>query len=245
MKTIWVVTLFPQYFSSLTTRGVVARAFQRGGLVLRTHLLRGSGGERDFKGVDDAPYGGGQGMVMRADVLGEALRSISKETKKPLRDYHVVFPSPRGKVWNHSLARDFSQRLTDGAALDMIFICGRYEGVDERFVEKYVQEEISMGDYVLSGGELAVMAILDSSLRLCPGVLGHPLSAEEESFSKGLLEFPTYTRPLSFEGMGVPEELTSGHHQKILQWRQEQSFLITKRYRPDLLRGKRVGEDAP
>ena len=233
MKTIWVVTLFPQYFTPLVERGVVGKAFQGKGLTLRALLLRGAN-PTDFKGVDEAPYGGGQGMVIRPDVLQKALKDICNQAQRPLSEFHVIVPSPRGQVWDQRGAQEFSQKLTDSFPKDIIFICGRYEGIDERFMEKYVHQEISLGDYILSGGELATMVILDSSLRLCPGVLGNPISSEQESFSQGLLEHPQYTRPREFEGLTVPEVLVSGDPKKIARWKEEQSWKQTEQYRPDL-----------
>ena len=238
VKTIWVVTLFPQYFSPLVERGVVGKAFQGKFLSLRTFLLRGAN-PTDFKGVDEAPYGGGQGMVIRPDVLLKALEDICHESQRPLTHFHVILPSPRGEVWDQQGALEFSRKLTDSFPRDIIFICGRYEGIDERFIQKYVHQEISLGDYILSGGELATMVILDSSVRLCPGVLGHPASSQEESFVQGLLEHPQYTRPREFEGLTVPEVLLSGHSQKIVQWKQKQSCKQTEKYRPDLWRLKK------
>ena len=238
MKTIWVVTLFPQYFTPLIERGVVGRALQGGEFALETVLLRGRDPD-DFKGVDDAPYGGGEGVVIRPDVLQAALMGICERSQRPLEQFHVIYPSPRGRPWDQGAAQQLAQRLSDPQNEDKgkepIFICGRYEGIDERFIAKYVQQEISLGDYVLSGGEVATLAILESALRLCPGVLGNPESQQRESFVEGLLEHPLYTRPAQFEGMGVPEVLTSGHQQKIDQWKREQALEVTKKYRPDLL----------
>ena len=229
------MTLFPQYFVPLVQQGVVGRALREGSFVLKTHLLRGKD-PRDFKGVDDAPYGGGHGMVMRPDILRQALEQISDLSGQPLESFFVILPSPRGERWNQAQAEGFSRRLMDGQRGDIIFICGRYEGVDERFIEKYVHWEVSLGDYILSGAEVATMAILDSALRLCPGVLGHPDSPLEESFriEGGLLEAPLYTRPEEFEGLRVPAPLTSGDPKKLAQWKKEQVLKVTEKYRPDI-----------
>ena len=240
MKTLWAITLFPEYFVPLVERGVVGRALRGEGFDLATVLLRGDG-PTDFKGVDDAPYGGGQGMVIRPDVLQGALMEVCRRSGKSLAQLHVILPSPRGRVWGQDRAWEFSRNLLDPQAPEPVFICGRYEGIDERFIQSYVQEEISLGDYILSGGELAVMAIVDSTLRLCPGVLGHPDSPHQESFAEGLLEHPLYTRPGSFEGQCVPEVLTSGHQARIAQWKRQQSLEVTQKYRPDLLRGSHGG----
>ena len=180
-------------------------------------------------------------MVMRADILKKALWEGVIEAGEYGPDYkdklHVVFPGPRGKSWNQEVCKDFSKRMgiEDGKGKDIVFICGRYEGIDERFIQAYVDEEISLGDYVLTGGELAVMSIIDSSLRFLPGVLGNRESFQQESFNKGLLEHPQYTRPRTFEGASVPEVLLSGHHKKIEAFEQAESLRITKLYRPDLL----------
>jgi len=233
MKKIYVVTLFPEYFLPLKNCGVVGQAL-RG--------ERGMGFElvivnpRDFvaakyKAVDDTPYGGGPGMIMKADILQSALRSIGRD---PL-DLHVVYTSARGSVWNNQNAKKMAQEyLVQTADKDLVFICGRYEGIDERFIQKYVNQEISIGDYIISGGEIAVLAILDSALRFCPDVLGHIDGASDESFEQGMLEAPQYTRPSEFQGMRVPEVLISGHHKNIAQWKKEQSEIMTKTHRPDL-----------
>ncbi|MCY4643440.1 MAG: tRNA (guanosine(37)-N1)-methyltransferase TrmD [Bacteriovoracales bacterium] len=241
VRTIWVLALFPEFLTPLAEKGVVGRAFREGPFELKTILLRGDD-PTDFKGVDDAPYGGGQGMVMRADVLYKALEDIVRLSDKALEDFHVIFPSPRGRPWDQEGAFHLSKKLMDPLEKDPIFICGRYEGVDERFVEKYVHQEISVGDYILSGGELATAIILDSALRLCPGVLGHPDSCEQESFVHGCLEHPLYTRPADFQGMGVPEVLVSGHAKRIEEWKRKESLTVTRKYRPDLLNPKDRGK---
>jgi tRNA (guanine37-N1)-methyltransferase len=233
MKKIYVITLFPEYFAPLLNCGVVGQAL-RG--------ERGAGFElvlinpRDFvaakyKAVDDTPYGGGPGMIMRADILENALLSIGRS----LEELNVVYTSARGSVWNNVAAKKLAQDyLVQSSIKDLVFVCGRYEGIDERFLQKYVNLEISLGDYIVSGGEIAVLAILDSALRFCPDVLGHIDGASDESFEQGGLEAPQYTKPFDFGGMQVPEVLMSGHHKNILQWKKDQSALITKTYRPDL-----------
>jgi len=232
VKKIWVLTLFPEFFTPLLDCGITGQA------------LRGDRSEdikfelqliniRDFsptkyKSVDDSPYGGGPGMVMKADILRDALLSIGD-----LDNLHVIFTSPRGKVWNNKVAREFAQTMS--SSKDLVFICGRYEGVDERFLEKYVHEFISIGDFVLTGGELAVMTIIDSAIRFVPGILGNKFSADQDSFEDGLIEHPQYTKPSEFEGMKVPEVLMNGNHKLISEWQAQARIEMTKKYRPDLL----------
>jgi len=237
MKKIWIITLFPDYFNPLIQLGIVGAALrgERGeGPSIELIQLRDYSG-REYKGVDDSPFGGGPGMVIRADVLKRALiegvvqkGNYGEDFKNKLT---VVFPSPRGKKWNNLEAKNFSQLDTD-----LVFICGRYEGIDERFIEKYVDAEFSLGDFVLSGGEIPTMAFIDSLLRFKKGVLGNESGAGEESFEHGLLEFPQYTRPADFEGLLVPDILLSGHHKKIDEYRKSESLRITKKFRPDLIK---------
>ena len=218
--------MFPDFFKPLCQVGVVGQALQgvRAHLSLQTVLISDYS-TKGFKGVDDAPYGGGSGMVMRADVLKEAfLKGVVQEGRygehwrEKLR---VVYPAPRGKVWCDQMAKEKAVSWFQGEQ-DLVFLCGRYEGVDERFLENYVDEFISLGDFVLSGAEVAVMAYLDSCLRFLPGVLGNPASHEEESHSEGILEYPHYTRPAEFEGLKVPPVLLSGHHRQIGEYRRRE-----------------------
>jgi tRNA (guanine37-N1)-methyltransferase len=148
----------------------------------------------------------------------------------------VIYTSPRGKVWNNKVAREFGTEVLPDPDRDIVFICGRYEGVDERFLEKYVHEFYSLGDYVLTGGELAVMTMLDSAVRFVPGILGNKLSSEYDSFEDGFIEYPQYTKPQEFEGQGVPGILLSGHHKNIEKWHREEKERMTKKWRPDLLK---------
>lgn len=244
MKKIWIITLFPNYFDSLINFGITGSALrgERGaGVEIHTVQLRNFT-PRDYKGVDDSPYGGGAGMVMRADVLKEALLKGVVEEGGYGEDWrerlHVVFPGPRGKTWNNSSCKDFARRFSDKDSKDLVFICGRYEGIDERFLSLYVNEQISLGDFILTGGEIAVMAIIDSSLRFFSGVLGNKESSEYESFQANLLEHPQYTRPKVFDGLEVPEILLSGHHGNIEKYQKEEALRITKMHRPDLLERK-------
>ena len=233
-RQIWILTLFPDFYTPLLTTGVVGRIFGES-FVLNTVYL-GDYSSKGFKGVDDAPYGGGPGMILRADVLRDALLQgvvekghYGKDWRKKLR---VIFPSPRGTPWTASLAH----RFWSDDARDLVLLAGRYEGVDERFIHSFVEEEISLGDYVLSNGDIAALVILDSTLRLLPGTVGNTQSVEEESFEGGLLEYPLYTRPSNFEGPKVPPVLLSGDHGKIQSYRQEERERITRKYRQDLYR---------
>jgi tRNA (guanine37-N1)-methyltransferase len=241
MKKIWIITLFPNYFDPLINFGITGSALrgERGlSIEIKTIQLRNFT-PKDYKGVDDSPYGGGAGMVMRADVLKEALLKGVVEVGQYGNDFksklHVVFAGPRGQTWNNSYCKDFANRFKNEDSKDLVFICGRYEGIDERFLTLYVDEQISVGDYILTGGEIPVMAIIDSSLRFFSGVLGNKESADQESFQNNLLEYPQYTRPKIFDNIEVPEILTSGHHQKISKYQEEESLRLTKLYRPDLL----------
>lgn len=245
-KRIWIITLFPNHFEALTEGGVVAQALTGmrdlpGGNIKLELLQLRDFSPKDYKGVDDKPYGGGQGVVMRADVLKNALDAIMEKgeyTGEILDNLHIVYTSPRGKTWSATYAREFAGlHWNKKSDKDLVFICGRYEGIDERFVAKYIAEEISIGDFVVSGGELPVMMILDSALRFVPGVLGNENSFGLDSFeSEGLLECPSYTRPAEFEGMTAPEVLLSGDHKKIEVYRRTESERITKEKRPDLFK---------
>ena len=185
-------------------------------------------GEGKHRNVDDTPAGGGAGMVLRADVVSKALDVAQTDASKDRSKWPVVYMSPRGKPLTQDMARRFAS--CDG----MTILCGRFEGVDERVLEEYEIEEVSLGDFVLTGGEIAAQAMMDATVRLLPGVLGNEASTEEESFSAGLLEHPQYTRPATWRGREIPEVLTSGHHGKIAKWRKELSEQITRVRRPDL-----------
>ncbi len=242
LKKIWILTLFPEYFKPLLECGISGSAFrgERSENIKFEVLFVNI---RDFsmtkyKSVDDAPFGGGPGMVMRPDVLRDALLKgvVTAGGYSGIEDLHVIYTSPRGKVWNNKVARDFGTSILADSTKDLVFICGRYEGVDERFLEKYVNDYFSLGDFVLTGGELAVMTMLDSAVRFVPGILGNKLSSQYDSFEDGLIEFPQYTRPHEFEGMVVPEVLMSGHHKKIEIWQNDEKKKMTEKWRPDLLK---------
>ncbi|MFP5385758.1 MAG: tRNA (guanosine(37)-N1)-methyltransferase TrmD [Bacteriovoracia bacterium] len=240
VRKIWVLTLFPEYFRPLLECGISGSAF-RGERSEDIKFEMKFVNIRDYsttkyKSVDDTPYGGGPGMVMRADILRDALMKgvVEAGGHSDKSELHVIYTSPRGKVWNNKVAREFGTNVLAGDK-DIVFICGRYEGVDERFLEKYVDDYYSLGDFVLTGGELAVMTILDSAVRFVPGILGNKLSSEYDSFEDGLIEYPQYTKPSDFEGMSVPEILMSGHHKKIEEWQKAQKLQMTKKWRPDLI----------
>lgn len=222
---IYILTLFPGSFSPVLNSSILRRAQEKN--LVRFHLidLRNFGIGK-HRSVDDRPYGGGAGMVLRADILAQAVNSIVKKKRKA----RVVLMSASGKPLTQDKARDFS-RLDQ-----LIIVCGHYEGVDQRFIEKYVTEEISIGDYVLTGGELPAMVVIDATTRLIPGVLEKEEATREESFSTQLLEYPQYTRPEEFEGEKVPQVLLSGNHQQISHWRVQKSLEKTKKVRPDLLK---------
>jgi tRNA (guanine37-N1)-methyltransferase len=239
-RRIWVLGLFPEFFSPLTTLGITGQVFQgqRGAGLQLIHVHLRDYTDDTHKSVDDTPYGGGPGMVMRADILTRALKEgvLTKSGKADLKSsFHVIATDPRGEVFTHTKARSLALNYLDSQSeKELVFICGRYEGIDERFLEEYVDECLSVGDFVLTGGEIAAMAFIDALVRFTPHALGNRLSANEDSFEDGLLEHPQYTRPKVFEGRSVPDVLLSGHHEKIEAWRSEQKRAITKRFRPDL-----------
>tara|TARA_B100000519_G_scaffold12195_1_gene9288 strand:+ start:188 stop:949 length:762 start_codon:yes stop_codon:yes gene_type:complete len=224
-KWFGVVSLFPDMFAPFTQQGVIGRAVKSGTLSVDTFNPRDFTHDR-HRTVDDRPYGGGPGMLMMVKPLTDAIQAAKKVGGENSK---VIYLSPQGKPLDQAGA----QRL---ASIDRtILICGRYEGIDERVIERHVDEEISIGDYVLSGGELPAMVLMDAVARLVPGVLGHKASAVEDSFTDGLLDCPHYTRPEILDGQKVPEVLLSGDHEKIRQWRLMQSLGRTLQRRPDLL----------
>jgi len=219
-----VVTLFPELFEKFVETSFVGRGGTGGQLEVRIHQLREHGLGK-HRSVDDTPYGGGSGMVMRADVLAACLDAIDGEG-------HRVLMTPQGKPLNQTIVRSLATRPA------IVLVCGRYEGFDER-VRSLVHEEISLGDFVMTGGEVAAMAVIEACVRLLPGVLGNEDSTREESHADGLLEYPQYTRPVEFRGMRVPDVLQSGNHGEIAKWRREQSLQRTRERRPDLLEKKK------
>jgi len=223
-----VITLFPDAFPGILGLSLTGKALDLGLWALETIDLRQFGIGK-HKNVDDTPAGGGAGMVLRADVVAAALDAAAVDT--PNRsDWPVIYLSPRGKPFDQAMARRFS------AAKGMTMLCGRFEGVDERVLQHYGIEEVSLGDFVLTGGEIAATALLDATVRLIPRVLGNQTSTEEESFSDGLLEFPQFTKPSRWNELEIPEVLQSGHHGNISNWRQAMAERLTKERRPDLWR---------
>ncbi|MBR5997796.1 MAG: tRNA (guanosine(37)-N1)-methyltransferase TrmD [Deltaproteobacteria bacterium] len=218
-----VLTLFPAMFDPLMHVGVIGRAAAKRVFDIEVHNLRDWADPPHYV-VDDAPYGGGGGMVMKPEPVHRALSAVRRQAPDSL----VVLTTPQGKTFRQQDAVALSH--TPG----VIFLCGRYEGVDER-IRSWVDEEYSIGDYVLTGGEYAALVMVDAIARLVPGVLGNDASAEDDSFSEGLLEYPHYTRPVEFEGMTVPSVLISGNHGEIARWRRQESLRRTLLRRPDLL----------
>ncbi|GGE57563.1 tRNA (guanosine(37)-N1)-methyltransferase TrmD [Actibacterium pelagium] len=222
-----IVTLFPQAFPGVLEQSLTGRALDQGKWALETIDLRpfGIGKHRN---VDDTPAGGGAGMVLRADVVHRALRQAAMGTPASRKDWPVVYLSPRGKPFDQATAKRWSQ------AEGITMLCGRFEGVDQRVLDYHRVEEVSLGDFVLTGGEIAAQAMIDATVRLLPGVLGNEESTEDESHANGLLEHPQYTRPAEWEGRPIPEVLLSGNHAKIDEWRREQAENLTKERRPDM-----------
>ena len=216
-----VLTLFPEMFEILN-HSIIGKAIEKDLIDINLINIRDFSKDKHKK-VDDTPYGGGAGMVMKPDVVYDAYQSIKDRNAK------VIYMSPQGKPLNQKKVEELSKEN------HLIILCGHYEGIDQRVLDKIVDEEISIGDYVLTGGEIPAMVLIDSVSRYVEGVLKED-SIKEESFSNGLLEYPQYTRPEVFEGMKVPEVLLSGHHENIEKWRKEKSLEITKKKRPDILK---------
>ena len=217
-----ILTLFPAMFAGPLDESIIKRAREAGLLDLRIHNLRDYAHDR-HKTVDDRPFGGGPGMLLKPEPIFEAVETLAREKTR------VVLLSPSGRTFNQAIAAELA------ACDDLLFVTGHYEGFDERIRERLADDELSIGDYVLTNGALPVMVIIDAVTRLLPGALGDDESAREESFSHGLLEYPQYTRPAEFRGMKVPEVLLSGNHGQIAKWRVEQARLRTRERRPDLL----------
>lgn len=225
-----IITLFPDMFTGPLTESIIKRAQAAGSVSIHLHQLRNYALDKHGT-VDDSPYGGGAGMVLKVDVIDAALQGITEQGKAELGAEitpHIILMSAQGRVFKQSIARELSAKPW------LILLCGHYEGFDER-VLSLVDDEISIGDYVLTGGELPAAVITDAVVRLLPGAIGKEASHLDESHEQGLLEYPHYTRPEEYKGMRVPEELLSGHHAKIADWRAKQARLRTQERRPDLL----------
>ena len=219
-----IITIFPEMFAPVLNESIIKRAQQKKRAAIRVHDLRAYTKDKHKK-VDDRPFGGGPGMVMTPQPFFDAVKRI-----KGKRKGRVILMSPSGKRLTQKLVRDLAKQK------NLIVLCGHYEGVDERVREKIADESISIGDYVLTGGEIPAMVLVDCVTRLIPGVLGKEASLENESFENNLLEYPQYTRPANFRGVKVPDVLLSGNHLAIKKWRQEQSRRVTRRNRPDLIK---------
>jgi tRNA (guanine37-N1)-methyltransferase len=227
-----IITIFPEFFREAFDYGIIRRARAAGLVETEAHDLRQWTSDKHHV-VDDRPFGGGEGMVLKAEPIFAAVRDLTGSDKREdyLPQTRVVLLSPQGRVLTQDLAQDLSQ-----SASQLVLICGRYEGVDERVSEVLVTDEISIGDYVLSGGEPAAVVLIDAVVRLLPGALGNETSATNESFSEGLLDHPHYTRPTEFAGLNVPDVLLTGNHAEIARWRREAALKKTQRNRPDLLK---------
>ena len=226
---ISILTLFPEMFD-IFNHSIIKRARENGIIEIEAINIRDFSTNKHKK-VDDYPYGGGAGMVMAPQPIIDSIKFMkSKNSGK------VIFLGPRGKKFNHAMSKELSNEK------ELIFLCGHYEGIDERIYD-YIDEEISIGDFILTGGEMACIPIVDSICRLIPGVLGKEESYQEESFYNNLLEYPQYTRPEVYDGKRVPEVLLSGHHENIKKWRRQQSIITTYKNRPDLLKGVKLSEE--
>ena len=226
-----IITLFPDFFSSPLKTSILGKAIKNQKIKVDVINIRDFAAGK-HKVSDDAPYGGGKGMVMKPEPIIKAIKSIREDNSAAW----ITLLSPQGRLFNQILAGELSQKR------HLVLICGHYEGVDQR-VRYFIDDEVSLGDFILTGGEPAALCIIDAVARLLPGVIGKPQSLEEESFSEGLLEYPQYTRPAEYAGHKVPEILLSGHHKNIAQWRRQQAILHTLLLRPDLLSSTSLTEE--
>jgi tRNA (guanine37-N1)-methyltransferase len=236
-----VFTLLPEIFPPYLESSILKRAIQRGLIDVHVHNIRDYTHDK-HNTTDDTPYGGGGGMVMKPEPVFEAVESVlgldpDRSTLKPASSIPIILLTPQGRVFDQRIAEELSPHQK------IALLCGRYEGVDERIREHLVTDEISIGDYVLTGGELPALIIMDAISRLIPGVLGDPTGAEDDSHSMGLLEYPHYTKPSDYRGWKVPEILLSGDHGKVEKWRREQALLRTLNKRPDMLDKTKLSEE--
>ena len=228
-KTPWtahILTLFPEMFPGPLGFSIIGKALEEKNWLLELIKLQNFS-KKGSKYVDDKPYGGGSGMIIKSEIVHEALKQTIKKIKN---NYSLVYLTPKGKKLDQKKIKRFVKRN------NLILVCGKYEGIDQRVIDAWKMEEISMGDYVLSGGEIAAMSLIDSCVRLLPNVLGSAKSLENETFENNLLEYPQYTKPREWLGKKVPEVLLSGNHEKINEWKKKESIRITKIKRPDLLK---------
>lgn len=226
-----IMTLFPDLVDTVLGESIIGRARQSGAISVYSHNIRDYSKDKHRR-VDDTPYGGGKGMLMMAPPIYDCYKAILDMQDNVDVSRRVIYMSPKGKVLEQNMARRLSEYD------NIIVLCGHYEGVDQRIIDEIVDEEVSIGDYVLTGGEIPACVLVDCVARLCDGVLADPECFEKESFSDGTLEYPQYTRPYDFMGRVVPDVLLSGHHSNIDKWRDEQSVCITKERRPELLEKK-------
>ena len=221
----YIMTLFPEMFPGIMDASILGRGREKGLIDWEALNIRDYTLDKHSK-VDDYPYGGGAGMVMQAEPVYRCFEAVCEKNQK--RPKRIIYMTPQGNVFNQQMAEEFAKEE------ELVFLCGHYEGIDERVLEEIVTDYVSIGDYVLTGGELPAMVMMDTISRLVPGVLGNEGSADTESFSDGLLEYPQYTRPAEILGRKVPEVLLSGHHENIERWRMEKSLERTKQFRSDL-----------
>lgn len=226
-----ILTLFPEMCESYLSESIIGRARKAGFIKVFCHNIRDYA-DNNRGSVDDSPYGGGNGMIIQAEPVFRCYEAVKNESKSTP---YVIYMSPKGDVLNEKMAADFAEDYDH-----LMLICGHYEGIDERIIDEIVDRQISVGDYVLTGGELAALTLSDAVLRLCDGVLSEDVCFEDESHYSGLLEYPQYTRPREWHGRSVPEVLLSGDHAKIEKWRHEMSLKETMEKRPDMLEGKKL-----
>jgi tRNA (guanine37-N1)-methyltransferase len=225
-----ILTLFPEMFEGILSESIIGRAIERDLFSVHVHNIRDRATDK-HRMTDDTPYGGGGGMVMKPEPIFAAVEAVCDA------DARVILMTPQGRLFSHALARELAQEK------QIILVCGRYEGVDERVRDHLVTDEVSIGDYVLTGGELAAAVIVDAVGRLVPGVLGDPAATYKDSHADGLLEYPQYTRPAQFRGWTVPEILVSGDHARVARWRRNQALFRTKTRRPEMLAGVDLSEE--
>ena len=231
-----IMTLFPELVTTVLGESIIGRAQKSGALEIYAHNIRDYSKDKHRR-VDDTPYGGGKGMLMSPVPIYDCYAAITSPETNGCKKRRVIYMSPQGEVFNQSTAKRLASEYDN-----IVILCGHYEGVDQRIIDEIVDEEISIGDFVLTGGEIPACIVTDAVARLCPGVLSDSECFEKESFSDGLLEYPQYTRPYEFHGMTVPDVLISGHHANIEKWREEKAVEKTAAVRPDILNMKNDGE---